>query len=149
MELIKSTEITLHSGLHGIDKTFKISRYPATEGVYLIGMAVEVLGSTVSPSGADKVSSKKVQEFVIEVCKYVEAQTDGGDFVRLNQKLLIDAHVPDYELLMLLVREVHDWNSNFFNTDRILKGSLSLMDKAKHLITKTLIQYSPSSKAKK
>lgn len=151
MELIKSKDITLKSEVGGdkVEKNFRIGRYPATEGLFLFGLAIEVLGAAAKPTSSDIVPARKLQEFSIEICKYVEAQMPSGDYIKLDKKLLIDAHVPDYEMLFMLVREVHDWNSNFFNTDRLLSRSLSVMDKAKVLITKTLTQFSQSSSVKK
>jgi hypothetical protein len=151
MELIKPKEITLASNVGGeeVSKEFRLGRYPATEGLFIFGMAIEVLGSAATPHKSDIVPARKMQELAIEICKYVEAKMPSGDYIRLNQKMLIDAHVPDYEMLFQLVRGAHDWNSGFFSTDRLLKTSLSVIDKAKLLITKTLTQFSQSSSGKK
>ena len=148
MEAIKPKEITLTPEVHD-DKSprhFRIGRYPATEGVKLFGMAVEVLSAMAKPSSSDVVSSEKMREFSIEICKYVEARMPNDGYIRLDSKLLINAHVPDYEMLFKLVREVHDYNSFFFSSARLLKTSLSLMDQAKLLISKTLTQFSQPSK---
>lgn len=151
MELIKTKDITLTSkvGEQEVTKEFRLGRYPSTEGLFIFGMAIEVLGSAAAPHKSDIVPARKMQELAIEICKYVEAKAPSGEYVRLNQKLLIDAHVPDYEMLFQLIRGAHDWNSDFFNTGRILRTSLSVMDKAKLLISKTLTQFSQSSLAKK
>lgn len=150
MELIKPKEISLTSKVGGEEatKNFRLGRYPATEGMFLFGLAVEVLGSAAKPTSSDIVPAKKLQEFAIEVCKYVEVQVPSGDYQRLHQKMLIDAHVPDYEMLFMLVKEAHDWNSHFFHSGRMLKASFSLVEKAKVLITKTLTQFSQSSSTK-
>lgn len=151
MDLIKPKEITLTSQVGGesIGKTFNLGRYPSTEGMYLFGLAIEVLGSAAKPGSSDIVPAKKLQEFAIEICKYVEAEMPSGEFIRLDKKFLIDSHVPDYEMLFRLVREIHDYNSFFFNSGRLLKTSLSLMDQAKLLVTKTLTQFSASSSQKR
>ncbi len=55
-----------------------------------------------------------LQSLAMEVCKYVEVQLDNGNYQELNTKQMIDAHVLDYEMLLQLVRQVHDYNSVFF-----------------------------------
>ena len=151
MEPIKPKEITLKSQVLQDDRerTFRISRYPATEGVELFMMAAEVLGAMAKPSSSSNISAEKTKAFVIKICGYVESQMPSGDYIKLNSKLLIDAHIPDYEMLFKIVREVHDYNSFFFNSGRLLKTSLSLMDQAKLLISKTLTQFSQPSSVKK
>ena len=150
MELIKTKEIKLKSKVQTDfpECVFRIGRYPATEGIEIFMMAAEVLGSMAKPSSSSNISAEKTKAFTIKICGYIESRMPSGDFIRLDSKLLIDAHVPDYEMLFTLVREAHDWNSSFFNSGRLLNTALSLKDRAKLLITKMSTDYLRSSSRK-
>ncbi len=114
--LIQPKEITLKSEVRGEEKTYRIGYYPATEGIRLLGLFSEVV-DVAARNKSKKTSGlfgDNLQSLAMEVCKYVEVQLDNGNYQELNTKQMIDAHVLDYEMLLQLVRQVHDYNSVFF-----------------------------------
>lgn len=150
-QLLEPKEINLHSNVRDKDVKFKIGYYPATEGVRLLGLAAEIFD--IAARGKKKESSglfgENLQSLSLELCKYVDVQLSNGNWMRLDSKLLIDQHVPCYETLLSLVKEVHDYNSDFFTTGKLLKTSLGLMDQLKAQAMKMLNQLSGSSSRKK
>lgn len=151
--LIKPKEITLTSKVGGetISKTYQIGRYPALEGVYMLGLVSEILDVAArnKTTGTDKLFATKIKDTALEACKYVAAKMPNGEFISLaNSEELINAHVPDQEMLLQLVRAVHDYNSFFFSSERILKTSLGWMDLVKAQITKILTGLLDSLSAK-
>lgn len=139
--LIKPKDITLKSDLDGIEKNFRIGRYPATVSVEMLTRASSILKDALkgSPSSSQEFA-KETQKFCIDICKYVEVETPGGGYALLNMEQLINAHIPDGELLLKLAREVHDYNSFFTNTGRLLQTSRSMMGQAVGQITQILNQ---------
>lgn len=149
--LIKAKTITLTSKVGGetTTKTFNIGRYPATEGVYMIGRVSELLKDGLRPDAKNTGSfAKRLREVSIEVCAYVEAKLPNGEFIALSSNEMINAHVSDGEMMLQLMKEVHDWNTFFFNSGRLLKTSRSMMDNIKQQTTKILSQLLGSSSQK-
>ncbi|CAH6969646.1 hypothetical protein VCHA30O60_50145 [Vibrio chagasii] len=149
--LIKPKEISLTTNINKVkeQRELRIGRYPATEGIYMIGRVGEVLKQAMlSDVKGTHSFAKELQTVAIEVCGYCEIKTPNGDYMILNGEHLINAHIPDQDMLLLLMKEVHDYNTNFFNTGRILKTSRSMMQKAKERITKMSSQLLASSSQK-
>lgn len=139
--LIKPKEITITAQVDDeVEKTYNIGRYPALDGVYMLGLVAEILDVAArgKNSNSDQLFAKKMRDCAKEVCKYVEAKMPNGEFISLSSVEMINAHVPDHETLLKLVREVHDYNSFFFNSEKLLKTSLAKVDLVKAQITKIL-----------
>lgn len=149
-EPIKPKEITLKSKVLGddVERVFRLGRYPALDSVELYMMALEVLTAMAKPMSENNVPPKKAREFMTMACCYVDARMPNGEFIRLNKEVLVNAHVPDGEMLFSLVLQLHNYNSFFLNSEKLLKTSLSMIDKVKLQASKMLTQYLPPSKAK-
>ncbi|CAH6851293.1 hypothetical protein EDB29_1011104 [Vibrio crassostreae] len=137
--LVKPKDVTLTTNINNVKevRSLRIGRYPATKGMYMIGRVAEVLKQAMLTDAKGTYSfAKELQAVSIEVCEFCEIKTLDGEFMPLKGELIINAHIPDQDMLMLLMKEVHDYNTNFFNTGRLLKTSRSMMQKAKEQITK-------------
>lgn len=148
--LIKPKEITLKSnvGDEPAEKTFQIGRYPATQAIEMITRGASLLRDAVKGNpGNSEAYAKSFQKLGVDMCKFVEVQMPNGEFVALASGHLIDAHIPDGDMFLMLMREVHDHNTGFMETGRLFKTSRSLMDQAKAQITGILNQFSDSSSA--
>jgi len=146
MSLIKPKEVTLKSSVgEPVEKTFQIGRYPATQAIEMITRGAALLRDAVkgNPASSEQYS-KSFQKLGIDMCKFVEAQMPNGEFTPLSSEHMIDAHITDGDMFLMLMREVHDHNSNFMNTGRLFATSRSLLDQAKAQITQTLSQFSGS-----
>ncbi len=148
--LIDPKEITLKSNVRNVTKEFNIGYYPATEGIRLLGLFAESVDVAARNKKHETsgLFGDNLQKLAIEVCKYCDVKLSNGNWQRLDSKSMIDSHVPDYELLLSLVREVHDYNSNFFNTTKLLKKSLGFVDQIKMQATKMFQGLSVSSSQK-
>ncbi len=136
--LIKPKEITLNSSVSGeaVGKEFQIGRYPATQAIEMITRGASLLRDAVKGSPANSEQyAKAFQKLGNDMCKFVEAKMPNGEYVALSSDHLINAHIPDGDMFLLLMREVHDYNTNFMNSGRIFKMSRSLIDQAKAQIT--------------
>lgn len=150
MPLIKPKEITLKTDLgESTEKTFMIGRYPATESIEMVTRGAALLRDAVKGSPANSEQyAKSFQKLGVDMCKYVEAKMPDGNFIALSSEHMINAHIADSDMFFMVMREVHDYNTNFMNTGRLFGASLSLMDQAKAQITQILSQFSASSSAK-
>lgn len=148
MPLIKPKTITLKSDVGGEknQKTFNIGRYPATESIEMITRGAALLRDAVKGNPANSEQyAKSFQKLGNDMCKFVEAQMPSGEFVALSNDHLINAHISDGDMFLLLMREVHDYNTGFMNTGRILGTSRSLMEQAKAQITQIFSRFSDLS----
>lgn len=146
--LIKPKEVTLTSSVGGeeIKKTFQIGRYPATVAVEMTTRGAALLRDAIKGSASNsREFAKSFQELGNDMCRYVEAQMPNGDYVALENEHLINAHIADADMFLQLMREVHDYNTNFMNTGRLFSTSRSLMDQARAQITEILSRFSGSS----
>lgn len=151
-ELIEPKKITLKSKVReGAEKELRIGYYPATEGIRLLGLFTETIDVAARKKSKDVngLFGETLQKFAIEVCQYVDVKLKNGEWHRLNSEVMINAHIADYEMLLSLVREVHDYNSFFFNSGKLLKTSLKWMDQAKAQATKIFQDLSVSLSGKK
>jgi len=146
MALIKPKEVTITSGVgEPVEKTFQIGRYPATQAIEMITRGAALLRDAIkgNPASAEQYA-KSFQKLGNDMCKFIEVQMPSGEFTPLSSEHIINAHITDGDMFLMLMREVHDHNSNFMNTGRLFKTSRSLMEQAKAQITQTLSQFSGS-----
>lgn len=150
MELIEPKEIELTSEVRGVTKSFRLGMYPATEGIRLLGLFAETVDIAARKKTEDVngMFGENLKKAAIEICQYVEVKLENGNWQRLENEPLINAHVLDYEALLRLVRMVHDHNSVFFSTTKLLKTSQGLISRLKAQVTKTLPELLESYLAK-
>lgn len=119
MDLIKPKEIELKD-LDGNTHKFIISRFNALDGYELISN----FPKTMFNKGE---SFKDHKEVLIKIFSHVEAFKQDGNTIRLTSEALINNHIPDYELLMKILKEVGTYNSSFLGN----VNGLSIIDQIK------------------
>ena len=151
MSLIKPKQIILKSRVDSdaTEKTFSIGRYPALDAVEMIARVSAVLRDSAKGNPQTAIElAKSMKQLATDVCQYVEVELPNGDPLALNNPHMINAHITDGEMLLDLVRQVHDYNTFFLNSGNLLKTSRTLVDQAREQITGILSQLSASSSPK-
>ncbi len=150
--LKKPKEITLTSNVNGEkeERTYNIGRYDGYTGLYMIGLGAELIDSAARKKmlATDKIFAKKLQDMLKEQGKYIELVTDDGN-ASLETVKMLQAAVPDPDIALKLMREVHDYNTALFSSANLLNRSQKWMAKAQELGKKILGQLSASSSGKK
>lgn len=137
MEPIQPKEMTIKTQA-GTDKTFILSKFPATVGREIF--------CKYPLSGLPKVGDYAVNEETMVKClSYAYAITEGGQQIRLASKAFIDNHVPDWETLVKLEYAMLEYNGSFFGNGKV-SGFLELMTaKLPELTSKILTGLSQQS----
>lgn len=111
LPLIKPEEVTLKS-LDGEEKTFKISRVPATKAREIFTQYIP----TAAPKIGDYKSNEKLMHMLMS---YVDVKTTDGSWVRLSNEVVLNSHVTDWEMLIKLELEMVKHNTNFFSPEKL------------------------------
>lgn len=140
MALIKPKTITVTDG-EGVEKSFVISRFPATVGREII---------TQWPITAmPKIGDYKMNEAImLKMMCYVAALDANGNQTLLVTRELVDNHVSDFEALAKIEKELADYNVSFFRNGRSLPSLEVSAQKALKWIIKTLTDSSAQSSQK-
>ena len=130
--------------------TYNIGRYDGYTGLYMIGLGAELLDAAARKKmlATDKIFAKKLQDMLKEQGPYIELVTEDGEASLDNVKML-RAAVPDADIALKLMREVHDYNTALFSSANLLTSSQKWMKAAKELGTKMLTQLQGFSSEKK
>ena len=96
----------------------------------------------------DKIFAKKLQDMLREQGQYIEMVNDEGAALLDNVKMLKTC-VPDPDIALQLMREVHDYNTALFSSANLLNRSQKWMETVQKLGTKILAQLSGSFSEKK
>ena len=149
---MKPKEITLSSNVNNekVSVTFNIGRYDGYNGLFMIGLGAELLDSAARKKmlSTDQVFAKKLQGMLREQGKYIELVNDDKS-VSLDTVAMLRAAIPDPDIALKLMREVHDYNTSLFSSANLLTKSQKWMAKAQELGSKTLTLLSDSLSAKK
>jgi hypothetical protein len=152
MPLMKPKEITLSSNVNGekVERKYNIGRYDGYSGLYMIGLGAELIDSAARKKmlATDGIFAKKLQGMLKEQGQYIEAVTDDG-VASLDTVKMLKACVPDQDIALQLMREVHDYNTALFSSANLLNRSQKWMEKAQELGSKILGQLSDSFSEKK
>ncbi|AUG84987.1 hypothetical protein MAELSTROM_39 [Pseudoalteromonas phage Maelstrom] len=152
MALMKPKQITLISNVNGEkeERTYNIGRYDGYTGLFMIGLGAELIDSAARKKmlATDKIFAKKLQDMLKEQGKYIELVTDDGA-ASLETVNMLKTAIPDPDIALKLMREVHDYNTALFNSANLLSTSQKWMEKAQELGKKMLAQLSASSSEKK
>lgn len=150
--LMKHKQVTLTSNVNGQkeERTYNIGRYDGYTGLYMIGLGAELLDSAARKKmlSTDQVFAKKLQGVLEAQGKYVEIVTDDG-YAVLDTIKMLQVAVPDPDIALQLMREVHDYNTALFSSANLLTRSQKWMEKAQELGKKILSQLSGSLSEKK
>ena len=152
MALMKPKQITLISNVNGEkeERTYNIGRYDGYTGLFMIGLGAELIDSAARKKmlATDKIFAKKLQDMLKEQGKYIELVTDDGT-ASLETVNMLKTAIPDPDIALKLMREVHDYNTALFSSANLLSRSQKWMEKAQELGKKILGQLSDSSLVKK
>jgi len=152
MALMKPKEITLTSNVNNekVSVTFNIGRYNGYDGTKIIGHGIELLDAAARKKmlSTDGVFATKLQAMLKIQGHYVELVTDEGTAL-LDTVKMLQVALPDPDIALKLMREVHDYNTALFNSANLLSKSQSMMKKVQELGMEMLNRLSPSSSAKK
>ena len=150
--LIKPKKITLTSNVAGEkeERTYNIGRYDGYTGLYMIGLGAELMDAAARKKMlvTDKIFAKKLQDMLKEQGKYIELVTDDG-VASLESVNMMKASVPDPDIALKLMREVHDYNTALFSSANLLTRSQKWMEMGQKLGRKMLVQLSGSFSEKK
>lgn len=136
--LIKPKEIEL-ADLDGKVHRFVISRFDAIKGREIV---TKYLTSNLPRLGDYDISNKTMLDLMSYVG--VPASSDLG-YIKLTTPALIINHVPDWELLGKIEKEMIAYNSSFFEAGKISSFFEELAQKFLQSIFATLMQSSPPS----
>lgn len=114
--LIKPQEVTLKS-LDGEEKTFKISRVPASRGREIFTQYIP----TATPKLGNYQSNEKLMHMLMS---YVDVKAADGSWIRLSNEVILNSHILDWEMLVKLELEMVKYNTNFFSPEK-LSGALA------------------------
>ena len=151
--LKKPKQITLTSNVNGEkeERVYNIGRYDGYTGLYMIGLGAELIDAAARKKmlATDKIFAKKLQDMLKEQSQYVEYVHDEG-VANLGSSIAALKHaIPDPDIALKLMREVHDYNTALFSSANLYSRSQKWMETARELGKKILGQLSDSSSAKK
>lgn len=156
MELIEPKEIELTSNIrkdedgNSIKKTYKIGFYPSTASFDMLGDSLSLLDimARKKATGSREQLKESLRAVRSEICKYIHVKLSNGTWLPLDSDPIVDAHVPDREMLGELLLRSHDYNSFFLSSGRTLKIFQNAMNQAKQQASKIFTQLSDSFSAK-
>lgn len=138
--MLKPIKIKI-TDIDNIEREYTISRIPAIEAREII--------TQYPTSAAPKIGNYKLnEELMFKLLSYVEVELTPGVFQALNSRALIDNHVPDYETLMKLEKEMVVYNSRFLSQGGISNFLSVITQIMKVLTTKTSMDLSEQSSVK-
>lgn len=108
---IKPEEVTIKSIDDG-EKIFRISRVPATQGREIFTQYMP----TAMPKIGDYKSNEKLMKMLM--C-FVDVKAADGSWVRLDNEVILNSHVTDWEMLVKLELEMVKYNTNFFSPEKL------------------------------
>ena len=136
MPQIKPLEVTIKSIDDG-EKEFRISRVPATQGREIFTQYMP----TAMPKIGDYKSNEKLMKMLM--C-FVDVKAADGSWIRLDNEVILNSHVTDWEMLVKIELEMVKYNTNFFSPEK-LSNALSGFNKSlPQRITSILKQLSVS-----
>jgi hypothetical protein len=107
----------------GTSREYVISKLPA-----LVGMKIVMQGPVMAtPKIGDYA---KFEALSVEMLGYVEAVLPNGHKQRLSTPALIDNHVPDWEALARLNKEMVAYNVSFFQNGKLSDFFAAIAEKA-------------------
>lgn len=139
-ELIQPKEAILKAQ-DGTERTYFLSKIPAIPAREIV---------TQWPlSALPKIGDYKVnEEIMLKMMNYVAVVTADGAQLRLSSRVLIDNHVPDWEVLARLEAGMIEYNVSFFGNGKSSLSLETIVQKARQLITKILTDSSVQSALK-
>jgi len=111
-------------------RTFIIHKIPALDGRKVAALYL--------PSAAPKVGDYEAnEEMALLMMKYIIAKNGDSEF-QLTTRALIDNHIPDFECMVRLEREMIEYNTSFFREGKASGLFKNLEDRIRELASSTL-----------
>lgn len=130
MSLISPKSITITTQ-DGSEKSYLISKFPAVQGREIV--------AKYPLSSLPKLGDYEINEqTMLKLMKFVAVERDGVE-IKLENKSLVDNHVPDWETLAKIEMAMIEYNCSFFANGRASTFLEGIAQKAKSLTTKTLM----------
>ena len=140
MELIQPKEISVKLQ-DGTEKVFVISKFPAIQGREIV---CKYPLSAIPKLGDYAVN----EETMLKLMSFVGVPMEARAPLQLTTKALVDNHVPDWEALVRIEKEMLEYNCSFFKGGVVSTFCAMLGKKAGEWITQTLIPSLRASLAK-
>ena len=137
---IKPFEVTIKS-IDGESKEFRISRVPASQGREIFTQYMP----TAMPKIGDYKSNEKLMKMLIS---FVEVKTTDGSWIRLNNDVLLNAHITDWEMLVKVELEMVKYNTNFFSPEKLSSALNKFNQTLPHRVMSMLSRLSGQLSAK-
>lgn len=80
----------------------------------------------------------QAEDMYVKMLSFCERVYDDGKHIKLINKTVIDNHIPDFQTLLLLEREVIEYNYGFFNPEKLLDLLNGLLSHAESRVSKIL-----------
>ena len=142
MPQIKPLEVTIKSIDDG-EKEFRISRVPATQGREIFTQYMP----TAMPKIGDYKSNEKLMKMLM--C-FVDVKAADGSWIRLDNEVILNSHVTDWEMLVKIELEMVKYNTNFFSPEKLSsalsKFNQTLPDRIMSMLNRLSGQLSAKSK---
>ena len=81
----------------------------------------------------------QAEDMYVKMLSYCERVYDDGRHIKLINKDIIDNHIPDFQTLLMLEREVIEYNYGFFNTEKLLTLLNDLLSRVESRASKILM----------
>ena len=118
----------------GSIRTYTISKLPARVGLELVTQYPIMATPKVGDYG-------KFEGLMLKLLSHVEATLPDGRKQRLTEWALVDNHVPDWEALARLQREMATYNVSFFQNGKLLTSLEDFVGKGITRITPMLTDF--------
>jgi len=140
--LIKPQEVTIKS-IDGGEKTFRISRVPATQGREIFTQYMP----TAMPKIGDYKSNEKLMKMLM---RFVDVQAADESWIRLDNEVILNSHIDDWEMLVKIELEMVKYNTNFFSPEKLSnalsKFNQTLPDRIMSMLSRLSGQLSAKNK---
>ncbi|OYW78786.1 MAG: hypothetical protein B7Z19_06535, partial [Polynucleobacter sp. 32-46-5] len=111
-ELLEPVEITIPvADKDGYEKTYILSKFDAVAGREIV---FQYPTSVIPKLGDYKLN----EELMFKMMSYVAVPQDSGIPLRLTTRALVNNHVPDWETLYIIEKEMMKLNCSFFRNGR-------------------------------
>jgi len=141
MELIKPKEIEVKD-IDGDTHKIIISRFNALDGYEIVAN----FPKTVFNKGE---SFAQHREVLVKILSHCEKVKPDGEKIRLTTEGLINNHITDFEMILKILKEMGEYNTNFLQVFKKQDILTKLQEKLPSIATKIITTSLQSLSAKK
>lgn len=134
--MLEPKEITLK--IAGYEKTFILHKFDCISGREIVANYI--------PTVLPKIGEYKLNEkLMLKLMGFVQVVTANGEKMRLETESLVKAHIPSWEMLVAVEKEMMVYNCSFFQNGSLLNFLKNFIPKLPQLISEILTDSSDSS----